>query len=430
MSDLKAVILAAGKGSRMKSEKPKVLAEIFSNTLLKWVLKSVASVNNDIESIVIVGHQADMVEDYLSSFKNVKTALQAEQLGTAHALAQAIPLLDDFCGNILLLCGDTPLLSGETLKNIVDYHKRECAAITVMSAKLDNPFGYGRIIRNEKNEVVSIVEQKDATDEQKTINEVNAGVYCFNWQEIKNSFQDFKNNNSQGEYYLTDIISWGQEKNKKVCGYVIENNYEILGINSMEQLEEATSIMNLNHLRKLMQKGVNIVDTKSTMISPETDIESDTIIFPNTYIQGENTIGKNCKIGPCAHLRGKVTIGDNCKIGNFVELKNAQIQNNTSISHLSYVGDATLGSNINIGAGTIFANYNSITKEKNTSTLKDGVSIGSNSVLVAPVELGENAFIAAGSVITKNVEENSLAMSRSPQKSIKDWTLKQKEQKQ
>ena len=427
-TSFKAVILAAGKGTRMKSSKPKVLHEIFSKPLVGWVIDAINNIlgEDKVENVVVVGCGSDEVEKYLKNFDNVSCVLQKEQLGTGHAVSMALDYLKNYTGTVLVTCGDTPLLKSSTLAKMIEYHEQGNFDVTVMSAILDNPFGYGRIVRGVSGNVDKIVEQKDCSDAQKQIKEINAGVYCFNWESVKNCFKELKNDNAQGEYYLTDVIFWANSKNKRTSAFTIDNENEILGINSRVQLAQATQIMKNEKLSELMENGVTIVDVNSTSISPETQISPDTIIYPNTYINGKNKIGSNCKIGPFSHFRGNVEIGDYSKIGNFVELKNAKIGSHTNVSHLSYVGDANLGSNVNIGAGTIFANYNSITKEKKQSTLKDGVSIGSNSVIVAPVKLNENVFVGAGSVITKNVQENSLALCRTPQKEYPGWVDKQK----
>lgn len=418
---IKSIILAAGKGTRMKSEKPKVLHEIFNKPLVGWVL-SVCENAGSLENIVVVGHKGEEVSKFVSKNHPQSSCVeQKEQLGTGHAVSMAKTALDDFDGCVLVLCGDTPLISAESLKKFINFHNENKADITVMSAILNNPFGYGRIVRGNQNNVLEIVEQKDCTEVQKAIHEINAGMYCLNWQKIKGFFSELKNDNVQNEYYLTDIIKWGNEKGFKVSGYILENADETLGINSRMQLAEAFKIMNLRHLNHLMDEGVTIVSPENTQISPETTIGADTVIFPNTFINGKNKIGKNCKIGPFSHLRGGCTIEDYVKIGNFVELKKTYVKSHTNISHLSYVGDAKVGANVNIGAGTITANYNSITKEKKETVINDGASIGSNTVLVAPVELGENAFIAAGSVITKDVGANSLGLTRSPQREIKNY---------
>lgn len=419
--NVKAVILAAGKGTRMKSQKPKVLHEIFNKPLVSWVLSACENIGA-FENIVIVGHKGEDVQDFINkNHPKSSCVFQREQLGTGHAVSMAKENLKDFNGLVLILNGDIPLITAESLKKFIEFHKSNKSDVTIMSAVFDNPAGYGRIVRDKESNVKEIVEQKDCTETQKDIKEVNAGIYCLNWKKTQNFFNNLKNENSQNEYYLTDIIKWANENALKTAACILENCDESFGINSREQLAEAFKIMNSRHLNKLMDEGVTIVSPENTEISPETIIGEDTVIFPHTFINGKNEIGKNCKIGPFSHLRGDCTIEDFVKIGNFVELKKSHVKSHTNISHLSYVGDSEVGSHVNIGAGTITANYNSITKEKNKTTIKDGSSIGSNTVLVAPVELGENSFIAAGSVITKDVGANALGLTRSPQKEIKNY---------
>lgn len=420
-SQVKAVVLAAGKGTRMKSEKPKVLHEIFNKPLVSWVL-SACEESGALENIVIVGHKGEMVEEFISKNHSKSICIeQKEQLGTGHAVSMAKNALKDFKGLVLILNGDIPLITSESLKKLVEFHNENNADITAITAVLDNPFGYGRIVRDENDHIKEIVEQKDCNETQKEIKEINVGMYCLNWQRVKGFFDNLKNDNSQHEYYLTDIIKWANENSYKTYGYILEDSNEAFGINSRVQLAEAFKIMNDRHLNKLMDDGVTIVSPENTQISPETEIGEDTVVFPNTFINGKNKIGKNCKIGPFAHLRGDCTIEDFVKIGNFVELKKSYVKSHTNICHLSYVGDAEVGSNVNIGAGTITANYNSITKEKKKTVINDGASIGSNTVLVAPVELGKKAFIGAGSVITKDVGANALGLTRNPQKEIKNY---------
>lgn len=423
--DIKAVILAAGKGTRMKSvTTPKVLHEIMGKTLLGYVLDNVK--NFVTEEFVIVGHHAEDVEEFVkSNYENAKTVLQTPQLGTGHAVSMVCPELSDFDGLILILCGDTPLIKEETLKEFVEFHKSQNSDITVMSTIFENPTNYGRILRETDNSLKCIVEEKDATSEQKAVKEVNAGIYCLNWSKVKEAFKDLKSNNAQGEYYLTDIISWGKTQNLNVNAYILQNSDEIYGINSRINLAEATKMMNRRNLEKFMVEGVTIVDPDSTWISEDTIIGQDTIIYPSTYIEGKNIIGKNCKIGPCAHLRGGVEVCDNVKIGNFVEVKKAKICSNTSVGHLTYIGDAELGENVNIGAGTITANYNPLTKTKSKTIIQNNVKIGSNSVLVAPVTIEEGANVGAGGIITKTVPQWSLAITRSPLKVLTDWVKKQ-----
>lgn len=422
--DIKAVILAAGKGTRMKSETtPKVLHEIMGKTLLGYVLDNVKNFVS--EEFVIVGHHAQEVEDFVkNNYDNAKTVLQSPQLGTGHAVSMVCPSLENYDGLVLILCGDTPLVREETLKAFVEFHKSHNSDLTVMSTIFDNPTNYGRIIREADNSLKCIVEEKDATVEQKAVKEVNAGIYCLNWAKIKSAFGQLKSNNAQGEYYLTDIISWGKEQKLNVNAYILEDSDEIYGINSRLNLAEATKMMNRRNLEKYMINGVTIVDPDSTWISEDTEIGQDTIIYPATYIEGKNKIGKNCKIGPCAHLRGGVEIVDNVKVGNFVEVKKAKISSNTNVGHLSYIGDAELGEHVNIGAGTITANYDPLSKTKSKTILKDNVKIGSNSVLVAPVTVEEGANVGAGGIITKDIPSWALAITRSPLKVLENWVKK------
>lgn len=422
--DIKAVILAAGKGTRMKSETtPKVLHQIMGKTLLGYVLDNVKNFVS--EEYVIVGHHAQEVENFVkSNYENAKTVLQSPQLGTGHAVSMVCPDLQNYDGLVLILCGDTPLVQEETLKKFVEYHKSQNSDITVMSTLFDNPTGYGRIIREQDNSLQCIVEEKDANPEQKAVKEVNAGIYCLNWGKIKDAFGQLKSNNAQGEYYLTDIISWGKTKALKVNAYILENSDEIYGINSRLNLAQAAKMMNHRNLERYMINGVTIVDPDSTWISEDTEIGQDTIVYPFTYIEGKNTIGKSCKIGPCAHFRGNVEVCDNVKVGNFVEVKKAKISSNTNIGHLSYIGDSELGEYVNIGAGTITANYNPLTKEKTKTILKDNVKIGSNTVLVAPITVEEGANIGAGTVVTKDIPAWALGITRSPLKILENWVKK------
>ncbi len=418
----KAVILAAGKGTRMKSDKSKVLHEIFNKPLLAYVIDAVRNSNIIDFSYIIVGHQAEAVSEFCQKFypQITQTRLQTPQLGTGHAVSFVVDDLKEFDGEVVILCGDTPLIKAQTIENLVKTHREKNSALTVMSAIFDNPTNYGRIIRDE-NGLKAIVEEKDATEEEKKVKEINAGIYCVNWKEISPAFSELTNNNAQGEYYITDMVKWAVNKGLKVDSYVLENNNEIFGINSKLHLAEATQILNEETIKKHLENGIQIVDPKSTWISPETEIGADTIILPNVYITGKNKIGKNCKIGPFSHLRGDVEVEDFVKIGNFVELKKSKIKSHTNVCHLSYVGDSEIGSGCNIGAGTITANYNPITKVKSKTVIKDGANTGSNSVIVAPVIMGENANLAAGSILTKDLEANSLGITRTALRVIKNW---------
>lgn len=422
---IKSIILAAGKGTRMKSDTPKVLHNIFDKSLVDYVIDATNKTGLVDENFVIVGHQAERVEEHVKNhYENTKTVLQTPQLGTGHAVSMVLPYLDKFEGEVIILCGDTPLITEDTLKDFINTHYSKNSDLTVMSAIFENPTNYGRIVRNSDSSLNSIVEEKDATAEQKAIKEVNAGIYCLNWAKIKPAFKQLQSNNAQGEYYLTDIVKWANEQALKVDAYILKNNEEIFGINSKIHLAEATKILNQRILNKHMENGVTIVDPSSTWISSDTQIDTDTIIYPSCYITGANKIGKNCKIGPFAHLRGNVFLEDNVKIGNFVEVKNTTIGSNTNACHLSYLGDSEIGSRVNIGAGTITANYNPLTKVKSKTKIADDVKIGSNSVLVAPVEIQEGANVAALSVITKNISAWALALTRAPLKVLENWVKK------
>lgn len=418
--EIKSVILAAGKGTRMKSETPKVLHKIFDKTLLGYVLDSVKFAS---EAFVIVGHKAEEVTEYVNkNYSFAKTVLQTPQLGTGHAVSMVCPELATFDGLVVILCGDTPLVREETMKKFVDEHIASGADLTVMSTVFENPTNYGRIIRSANGALEKIVEEKDADASQKAVKEVNAGIYCLNWAKIKPAFSQLTSSNAQGEYYLTDIIEWANRQGLSVQASILDDSDEIYGINSRENLATATRLMNQRKLHELMVSGVTIVDPASTWISLDTEIGTDTIVFPGTYIEGSNNkIGKRCKIGPFAHLRGNVEIADDAKIGNFVEVKKAKIGNHTQACHLSYIGDSEFGSNINIGAGTITANFNPLTRVKSKTVLKDNVKIGSNTVLVAPVTVEEGANVGAGSVITKNVPARALALTRGVLKVIENW---------
>ena len=419
-NEIKSVILAAGKGTRMKSNTSKVLHKIFEKPILGYVLDN--SKNIVSESFVIVGHHAEEVTEFVEkNYTNAKTILQSPQLGTGHAVSMACPYLENFDGQVIILNGDLPLMTEESIRKFIEYHNSKNSDLTIMSTILDDPANYGRIIREKDDSLKCIVEAKDATPEEISVKEINVGVYLLNWSKIKPAFSQLTTNNAQGEYYLTDIIGWGKKNNLNVHAYILENSDESYGINSRKDLAYATKVMNERKLDLLMDNGVTIVDPASTWISEDTEIGADTIIYPSTYIEGKNKIGKNCKIGPCAHLRGEVEIDDNCKIGNFVEVKKAKIGHNTNAGHLSYIGDSELGSHINVGAGTITANYDPISKTKSKTILKDNVKIGSNTVLVAPLEIGEGTNIGAGSVITKNIGEWALGLTRAPLRIIENW---------
>lgn len=452
MSELKAVILAAGKGTRMRSKLPKVLHKVGGKSMLQHVIDA-ADVAGASEKIVIVGHEAELVEAMVGA--QGKIALQAEQLGTGHAVMQTKEALAGFTGTAMILCGDTPLLDGEELKKFYAAHLASGAAATVLTAVLDDPFGYGRIVRDADGNVQGIVEQKDATEEQKLIKEINTGIYCIECPLMFEVLATLTCDNAQGEYYLTDVLSKLNAAGKKVGGVVTEDSDMVMGINSRKQLAEAESVMRQRILDKLMDQGVTIMDPASTFIESGVKIGQDTVIYPFTWLEGTTEIGEDCEIGPnvrltnvkvgdknhlqfvyghdCAvgsevtagpyvHLRPDTVISDKVKIGNFVEVKNSNIGVGTKLPHLTYIGDSDIGSGVNMGCGCITVNYDG--KKKYRTVIEDHAFVGCNTNLVAPVTVKAGSYVGAGSTITKEVPENSLAIARAKQKNIEGWAEK------
>lgn len=454
MSKLSAIILAAGEGKRMKSKYSKVLHKISDKPMLKCVYDSVKEAGVE-ECIVVVGHKAEDVKNYMGD--RAKYALQEKQLGTGHAVAQAEGAVDSMDGYTIVLCGDTPLITAETIKRAIEHHKDNDYCATVITAVLDDATGYGRIIRDEKGNVLKIVEHKDTNESEKKVKEVNSGLYCFTTKYLFEALKEINNNNSQGEYYLTDTLEILIKKGQKIGAIIVPDNNEIMGVNSRAQLAQAQKVMFERILNKQMAQGVTIIDPKSTYISMDAMIGRDTIIYPGTTIEGKTEIGEDCvigpntriiestigsgvkaqysviteskvsdnvNIGPFAYLRPNSSIGSGVKIGDFVEIKNSTIGNNTKVPHLTYVGDADIGSGCNLGCGTILVNYDGVKKHR--SLIEDNVFVGCNSNLVSPVAIRSNSYIAAGSTITDEVPENSLAIARSRQVNKKDWVLKRK----
>jgi bifunctional UDP-N-acetylglucosamine pyrophosphorylase/glucosamine-1-phosphate N-acetyltransferase len=449
MSKLKVVILAAGQGTRMKSKVPKVLHKVLDKTMVDYVID--ASYEAGAEDVcVVVGHQSAMVKAMIGT--RVSFALQKEQLGTGHAVMQAGDFIKE--GDILVLCGDTPLIKAETIKSLYDLHNKSGNAATVVSMLVDDPTGYGRIVR-EDNDFARIVEQKDASEEQKKINEVNTGVYIFKAEALNAAFEKLTNNNSQGEYYLTDTLEIIKDAGDKVDVMVAEDADEFLGVNSKLQLSQAMAVMKKRINEYHMINGVTITDPNNTYIGKDVKIKPDTIIYPGCTIEGNTEIGEDCLIGPnCriqssvikngvtiqssfliqaevdnyttvgpfAYLRPNSKIGEHVRIGDFVEIKNSTIDDGTKVSHLTYVGDSDVGKCVNFGCGTVTVNYDG--KNKYRCKIGDNVFIGCNSNLVAPVEVGSNAYTAAGSTITDDVPEGSLAIARSRQDNKEGWRKK------
>ncbi|WIF96148.1 bifunctional UDP-N-acetylglucosamine diphosphorylase/glucosamine-1-phosphate N-acetyltransferase GlmU [Caminicella sporogenes] len=449
MNMLMSIILAAGAGTRMKSKLPKVLHKVSGISMLEHVIDVAEEIKCD-KNVVVVGCGADKVKD-ATKHRNVEFIYQKEQLGTGHAVIQAENLICDE-GYVIVLYGDTPLIKSETIQKFINLHTKRGYSASILTTEVENPTGYGRIIRNENGEVIKIVEEKDADEFQKSIKEINSGIYCFKASDLKKSLKKLNNDNNQGEYYLTDVIEILRNEEKKIGAYKIDDYTEILGVNSRVQLAEAEKIMRKRILTGLMEKGVTIIDPDNTYVDKRVEVGMDSILYPGTFILGNTEIGEDCiigpntriensivndrvkiinstiiesfidsdtKVGPYAYLRPNSKLGKNVKIGDFVEVKNSIIGDNSKASHLSYIGDGKIGKNVNIGCGAVFVNYNG--KSKNKTVVKDNAFIGCNVNLIAPVIVEENGYIAAGSTITKNVPEKSLAVARAKQQNKKDW---------
>lgn len=452
MANLLAVILAAGKGTRMKSALPKVLHKIGGKPMVQHVLDA-AHMAGAARKVVVVGFGAESVETTLGS--QAEYVVQAQQLGTGHAVMQANDLLQGFDGTVMILCGDTPLLRGETLAKLFAEHQAAKASATVLTACMDDPTGYGRVIRDDSGQVLRIVEQKDANSQELAVNEINTGIYCFERAALFDALRSINCDNVQGEYYLTDVIGILSKNQSKVWAVQVDDEQETLGINSRMQLAEAEKIRRRRKLVNLMDNGVTIMDIDSTFIDEEVSIGPDTVIYPFTWIEGTTNIGEGCEIGPSSriqnssigdhttlhfiyahdcqigndvtvgpyvHLRPHTVLADGVKIGNFVEVKNSQVGVSSKIPHLSYIGDTDMGAGVNIGSGTITVNYDG--KKKYRTTIEDGAFIGCNSNLVAPVIVKSGAYVAAGSTITKDVPSDALGVARARQTNIEGWTRK------
>lgn len=415
-NDVIAIVMAAGKGTRMKSKKSKLVQKIYGKEIIKRSVENAQKAG--IEDIVaIVGYQKEEIQEVLGN--TVKYAMQEEQLGTGHAVMQTTQFLEGKKGKVLVLNGDVPLIRPETLKKLVEKSTENKEYATLLTAIYDDPTGYGRIIRDEGGNIKGIVEHKDATEEQKEIKEINAGIYCFDIEELLKALKEIKPNNVQGEYYLTDVIKIMNDKGLKTGAVIVEDNTEILGINDRIQLEILTRILRMRINTEMMRKGVTIEDTNTTYIYDDVEIGMDTVIHPNTTIKSGVTIGEDCEIGPNAYIREGCKIADKVKIGSFVEVKKAIIATGSKVPHLSYMGDCEIGEKCNIGCGTITCNYDGFNKSK--TIIGDHSFIGSNTNLVAPVTLGDNTFIAAGSTITEDVPADSLAIARQRQINKEGW---------
>ncbi|KAA1036178.1 bifunctional UDP-N-acetylglucosamine diphosphorylase/glucosamine-1-phosphate N-acetyltransferase GlmU [Macrococcus equipercicus] len=438
-----AIILAAGKGTRMKSKMYKVLHPVCGKPMVKHVLDNIRGAGVS-EVVTIVGHGAEQVQEVLAG--ESKFSRQEEQLGTAHAVAMAQEHLGEHTGTTVVICGDTPLISEETISSFIAHHENSGAKATILSAVTNQPFGYGRIIRDDHNNVVKIVEEKDASLEEKLVSEISSGTFCFDNAALFEKLAQVSNDNAQGEYYLPDVIQLLQADGEKVEAYITEDFDETLGVNDRVYLAKAERLMRKRINDRHMMNGVTLIDPETTYIDADVVIGADTVVYPGTVLAGQTIIGEdvfisaNCDIkdstigdraqikqsvvtasiigedttvGPYAQLRPGSKLGKAVKVGNFVEIKKSQLDDEAKVSHLSYIGDATVGARTNIGCGAITVNYDGINKFK--TTIGKDAFIGCNSNLVAPVTIGDESFIAAGSTITENVPESSLALGRARQ---------------
>lgn len=404
------IIMAAGKGTRMKSQNSKLVHKIYDKELVKRVVELAKQVGTD-EVVAVVGYLREQVQAVLKD--EVKYAYQEELLGTGHAVMQAREYLKGKKGKVVILYGDVPILRPETLENLISKSFKNKEYATLLTAIYENPTGYGRIIRDEGGNIRAIIEEKDASLEEKQIKEINSGIYCFDIEELVSALDDIKPDNAQGEYYLTDVIKIMNDKGLKTGAVIVEDNTEILGVNDRAQLELLTRVLRMRINSEHMRAGVTIEDSNSTYIHDNVEIGTDTVIHPNTTIKSGVVIGKNCEIGPNAYIREGCEIGNNVKIGNFVEIKKAKIGDRTKVPHFIYLGDTEVGEDCNIGCGTITCNYDGLNKNK--TKIGNRAFIGSNVNLVAPVTLGDDVLIAAGSTITEDVPSENMGIARERQ---------------
>lgn len=438
-----AVILAAGQGTRMKSKLYKVLHPVCGKPMVQHVIDNVSKLQVD-EIITVVGHGAEKVKSELG--EQTLYVLQEQQLGTAHAVLQAAQYLEGKEGTTIVVCGDTPLITSETFEKLLKHHLETKAKATILTAEADDPTGYGRVIRNVEGLVEKIVEHKDATESERLVTEINTGTYCFDNASLFEALKHVNNDNAQGEYYLPDVIEILKEKGEIISAFQTDSFEETLGVNDRIALSQAELIMKRRINQKHMKNGVTIVDPDNTYISADAEIGQDTVIYPGTVIIGKTVIGEECEIGPnseikdCqighntnirhsvvhdsqignqvnigpfAHIRPASVIDDGVKIGNFVEVKKSKIGKESKASHLSYIGDAEVGNGVNLGCGSITVNYDG--KNKYLTKIEDGAFIGCNSNLIAPVTIGEGAYVAAGSTITDDVPGSALSIARARQ---------------
>ena len=456
MSDLHVVILAAGKGTRMRSASPKVLHRLAGRPMIDYVMRAAQSLAPR-TTTVVVGHMKELLRQGLEQYPNLSFATQDPQLGTGHALLQTSGVLEGRNGFVLLLSGDVPLLKGHTLAALVQKHQESKVAATVLTALVEQPYGYGRVVR-VKGKISRIVEERDASPTQRKIREINSGVYVFSLAPLFDALRGLATGNAQGEYYLTDLISTYRRRRLGVETVVLDDPNEIRGINSRSELAEASRIVRQNKNEELMAAGVTIEDPATTYVDDDVVIGADTVIHPGVHLEGKTQIGQACEIhagvriinstlgdrvtvqnhcvinsgkladgvtiGPFAHLRPDTELGESVHIGNFVELKKAVIGKGTKAGHLAYIGDAVVGEGVNIGAGAITCNYDG--SRKHLTTIEDGVFVGTDSQLVAPVRIGKGAYIGSGTTIREDVPAGALAVSAGKQRNIAGWVEKKK----
>jgi bifunctional UDP-N-acetylglucosamine pyrophosphorylase/glucosamine-1-phosphate N-acetyltransferase len=441
----------------MKSGLVKVLHPAAGRPMISWVVDA-ALAAGAAPTVLVVGHQAEEVRSAFSGAAGIRCAPQEEQLGTGHAVACAREELSGFSGTVLILCGDTPLLRGETLQGLAAFHRENGAALTVLTAVMDDPYGYGRVVRDTDGRVLRIVEQKDATPEERALCEINSGIYCMEADFLFANIDSLGSDNAQGEFYLTDLVSIAVQQGRVCLARPTDDPDEIMGVNDRAQLAEASRILRRRINCELMSSGVSLLDPGHTYIDHGVRIGPDTVVYPNCSISGSSVIGSGCTIengvsiagcsigdkchikagsvledselhsevsvGPMAHLRPGTILSDHVKIGNFVETKKIVMGEGSKASHLTYLGDAEIGSNVNIGCGTITCNYDGVKKHR--TVIGDDVFIGSDVQLVAPVSVGRNSLVAAGTTVTIDVPPDSLALSRVPQVNKEGWRLKKK----
>ena len=456
MSDLHVVILAAGKGTRMKSAMPKVLHRVAGRPMLEFVIR--ASVGLSPRSItVVVGHMAESVRDALRGRPEIRVVVQEPQLGTGHALLQTAPVLESVSGSVVLLSGDVPLLRSDTLLRIAHTHRDAGAAATVLTALVDRPYGYGRIVR-ANGKIARIVEERDASPTERLIKEINSGIYAFELKGLFTALRGLGTENAQGEYYLPDLIRTYRRQRRVVETVTLEHADEVRGINSRTELAEVNRIVRQTKNEELMAAGVTIEDPATTYIDPDVQVGPDTVIHPGVHLEGQTRIGGACEIhsgvrivdstledrvtiknfcviqesrvaagatlGPFAHLRTGTDIREDARVGNFVELKQTVLGTGSKANHLAYLGDATIGTNVNVGAGTITCNYDG--KQKHQTVIEDGAFIGSDTQLVAPVTIGSGSYVGTGTTVRENVPAGSLAVSAGKQRNIEGWVERKK----